>query len=308
MLKFKYINYILIYLIIAVVKAKNEIDNKSLLYKIKSKMLVYDAKRGDQNLEVIRMGSNNEGGYVIPLVALEASDVLMGYGINDDISFEREFSHRYNKTSYGFDCGVKNIETGDPNCHFFSECIGTSKYLYKSQTSSGKISTFSEQRQRFNLINKKYFIKMDIEGAEFSVMNDILKYSNDITGIAIEIHMNRAKSREKMLNLLTSLDENFVLIHLHGCNCYNPKPEYYKIPPLIQFTYVNKNLIDSYQISKNQKHPLPIDQPDIWNLPDVEFEINPNDTSKWIEPYMKNNNKRKNNKRKNNKKKSNKRK
>jgi len=265
------------------VKAEEKQKN-SLLYEIKSKLLVHDAKIGDKDLEVIRMGAYYDGGYVVPLAALEASEALMGYGIFTDISFEREFSQRYNKPSYGFDCGVKEIETGDPNCHFFSECIGSSDSLYTFQVSSGKVSSFSEQRERFDLVNKKYFIKMDIEGGEFLVMNDILNYSKEITGFALEIHMNRANSREEILHFLSKLSEDFVLIHLHGCNFCDVS--YYKIPDAIQLTYINKNLIDSYKLSNNQKSPTPIDRPDNPNKPEVEFEINPLDFLVWHEPYL----------------------
>jgi len=246
--------------------------NIPFVQKLETKLLTYDAKIRNRSLNFIRLGKDNDGGYVIPIELIEVTDVLMGYGISDDISFERDFTKRYNKTSYGFDCGIKNIETGDLNCHFLSECIGTSDYLYNNQVLSGKISSFSEQRQRLKLINKKILIKMDIEGAEYEVIDDILKYSKDITGIVIEIHhIKNSMFQEKILNLLYSIDQNFILVHLHGNNGYCEAV--YNIPNTIELSYINKNLVDYYQISSNQKHPLPIDQPCIKYKPDCEFEI-----------------------------------
>jgi len=104
--------------------------------KIASMLVVYDVK--NPSLNFIRLGRNNDGGYVLPVEALEAADVLMGYGIADDISFEREFSRRFNKPSFGFDCGVQNIETGDNRCCFFSECIGTSNIYIGGRNLPGK--------------------------------------------------------------------------------------------------------------------------------------------------------------------------
>ncbi|MBQ3565444.1 MAG: FkbM family methyltransferase [Alphaproteobacteria bacterium] len=256
----------------------------SLLYqetfdKIALKLMIHDAKVKGNPLKLIRLGKNNDCGYVVPIEALEASDALLGYGIDNDISFEREFCQRFDKPSFGFDCGIPGIETGDNRCHFFSECIGTSDYIYSWQTSSGHVSSFSDQLQRLKLTDKKVFIKMDIEGAEFEVLNGILDYSNNITGIVLELHIS-LKNAEKALDILSSLERNFVLIHLHGNNV---SLEYFKtkyaknhIPFALELTYVNKNLLSSYEISDNQKHPKPIDQPAWPYFSDCEFEITPN--------------------------------
>jgi len=244
--------------------------NVRYLKRIKKRLLVYDAIIGNNTLEFIRLGKENDGGYVVPKVALETADALMGYGIDNDISFERDFSKRFNKSSYGFDCGVKSIDTGDSNCHFINECIGTSNYLYKNQVSSGRISTYSEQIRNLKLSNKKIFIKMDIEGAEYIVMNDILKHSKNITGIFIEIHYSNKK---KILKLLSSLNKNFILLHIHGNNCCCKLTNEFPIPIVSELTYINKNLVNSYKISKNQKHPLPIDQPNGKYSDDCIFEI-----------------------------------
>lgn len=258
---------------------------KSFLYQetfdeIASKLMVYDAKIKDKPLEFIRLGKDHDGGYVVPVEAVEASDALIGYGIADDISFEREFSQRFDKPSFGFDCGVQNIETGDSRCHFFSECIGTSKYLFSNQVSSGHISTFSNQLQRMGLIGKKIFVKMDIEGAEFDVIDDILSHVKNITGIVLEIHISN-RNPKRALETLSSINDHFILVHLHGNNFSNSyfKTRYssHSIPEVFELTYINKNLLSSYKISKNQKHPHPIDQRDCINIPECEFEIIPMD-------------------------------
>ncbi len=254
----------------------NSFSHQKIFDEIASMLVVYDAKVKDNSLKFVRLGKDNDGGYVVPVIALESADVLMGYGIADDISFEREFSQRFDKPSFGFDCGVQNINTGDSRCHFFSECIGMSDYLYEEQASSGHISFFHEQLLRLGLVDKKIFIKMDIEGAEFEVMDDILKNAQNITGIAIEIHIPR-NNPERALNVLSSINRHFVLVHLHGNNFsgsyFKTKYSSRSIPKVLELTYINKNLLSFYKISKNQKHPQPIDQPDNPKFSDCEFEI-----------------------------------
>ena len=41
--------------------------------------------------KLIRLGRNNDGGYIIPEVAIHHTHVLFGIGINDDWSFEEDF-------------------------------------------------------------------------------------------------------------------------------------------------------------------------------------------------------------------------
>lgn len=260
--------------------AKNSLLYQEIFDKIASMLAVYDVEVQNQPLKFVRLGRDNDGGYVVPVEAVEASDALIGYGIADDISFEREFSQRFDKPSFGFDCGVQNIETGDSRCHFFSECIGNSDHLMWDQVSSGQIHSFYDQLRRFGLIDKKIFIKMDIEGAEFDVMDDILKYAQQIMGIVLEVH-TPSDDPIKTLKLLSSLKRYFVLVHLHGTNLSinHFKTKYAKnvVPTVLELTYINKKLLSSYKISKNQKHPHPIDQRDCINIPECEFEIIPMD-------------------------------
>ena len=41
--------------------------------------------------DLVRIGRNNDGGYLVSKSDIEKSDVLIGLGINDDWSFERNF-------------------------------------------------------------------------------------------------------------------------------------------------------------------------------------------------------------------------
>ena len=43
---------------------------------------------------MVRIGRDNDGGYVVSARALDATRVLVALGINDDWSFEADFAHR----------------------------------------------------------------------------------------------------------------------------------------------------------------------------------------------------------------------
>lgn len=150
--------------------------------RLTSLLLVYDVYDQSGKLNISRHGRNGDGGYFVAEKSFQKANLLIGYSIADDISFEEQFSKIYKKPSYGFDCGVKDIKVNSPLVKFYSECIGSDNYIYKNQISNGNISSFDNHIKRLDAAKKKIFVKMDIEGAEYDVFDDILKYKDNITG------------------------------------------------------------------------------------------------------------------------------
>lgn len=239
---------------------------------------VYSSYDENGPLELKRWGKKNDGGYVVPVKVLELSDVLMGYGIDKDNSFEDSFSLEYNKLSYGFDCGIDGIESESNLFTFVDECISSDNFIYDKSQTSGKISSFPQQLESLKLQNKEVFIKMDIEGAEYNAFHDILPYHNQITGIVLEIHIADRSMLPKALELLVALEKHFLLVHIHGNNCCLSTGFYTanavgKVPSVVELTYINKKLVAEYELSKNSSYPLKIDMPNIPNRPDASFKI-----------------------------------
>jgi len=253
---------------------KPEVINEELVKFLK----VYSAYDQDGPLQLVRHGSQNDGGYVVPVKAFKSADVLLGYGIATDNFFEDSFSQIYNKPSYGFDCGIDHIHSKSPLFTFVSQCIGSDRWLYGGQKSSRKISSFSQQIDNLGLKNKKVFVKVDIEGAEYDAFESILEHYANITGIVLEIHFSKTEANIRVLKLLNDLDKHFVLLHVHGNNCcldswISTTNSIGKIPTVIELTYINKALVTKYHLAENQAHPTAIDMPNILNKPDTQFEV-----------------------------------
>jgi len=236
-------------------------------------------KAYDQNgpLKLVRHGRPYDGGYVVPVKAFEVADVLLGYGIFNDNSFEDEFSLIYNKPSYGFDGGISGISSKSPLFTFVDECIGSDRFLRTYESSSGKVSTFSQQINNLGLKDKKVFIKMDIEGAEYDAFEDILSKHDVIAGMALEMHFEEHGMALRATKLLESLNKNFILLHVHGNNLcggrFSTSNSVGVIPEALELTYINKTLVSDYHLSKNQKHPLFIDMKNCRFFPDLKFEV-----------------------------------
>lgn len=254
-------------------------ERRKLLDQLVPHLKIYTVSDEKGVIPLKRIGRDYDGGYVVAEKSLKMADVLMGYGIADDPSFEEAFSDIYQKPSYGFDGGVENITSKNKLFTFLRESISSDKFLYGGQTSSGKVSTFGQQVARLKLRNKKIFIKMDIEGAEYEAFVDILPYASQITGIVLELHFKSLESIKKAINLLSHIEQNFLLIHIHANNAcgggFFSNQAKGKIRYMLELTYINKNLVTHFEVSKNQKHPQPLDMPNIPSRPDVEFEILP---------------------------------
>jgi len=258
-------------------KEKEDLYQELQLNTLVSKLAVYEVEDERGPLTMVRHGKIGDGGYVVPEIALQEADVLLGYGIADDISFEEQFSDKYKKPSIGFDCGTEKIAIKNPLCTFVRECITNNTPLYSSQTNSVKFSTYSEQISRMNFDNKKVFIKMDIEGAEYEAFADIYKHANNITGIVLEMHFVRVKETAFANKLLSELEKDFHLVHVHGNNCavenFTTLFSSGKIPKALELTFINKKLVKRAKIAQNQKHPSPLDTENCPTKSPYNFEI-----------------------------------
>ena len=126
-----------------------------------------------------------------------------------------------------------------------------------NQVSSEKIHSFGQKLKELNLENKPVFIKMDIAGAEIGVMPDILKYADNIVGMAVVFRMNTNDNIIEFDKIAKEIEKNFVPVvrnmHIYesyeGCKCRYMQ-SFLSVPVCI--TYVNKKLITSDTIPFKQ--------------------------------------------------------
>ncbi len=234
---------------------------------------VYQTYDANGPIQLRRIGREYDGGYVIPEVAMHSADVVIGYGIGSDISFEESTTAIYGKPSYGFDCTCTPIQTRYKECQFISSCIVSKEFVEQSAS----MEPFDRHLDRIGARDKKMFIKMDIEGNEYDTVPDILQHACNVTGIVLELHFEELKQVPQALHLLQALNQNFLLVHVHGnngsSNCFETSNARGCVSRVLELSYINRSLVQKYEISPHQAHPTSIDMPNISHLPDSDFTI-----------------------------------
>jgi len=110
-------------------------------------------------------------------------------------------------------------------------------------------------------------VKMDIEGAEYDVLTDVMNHHNLVSTIAVEIHDVGPRAAE--LNaIMLALSKEFAVVHIHGNNCA-PIDSASGFPNVIELTFVHKGLLGNDLAPSQHSYPRPdLDVPNTNARPD----------------------------------------
>jgi hypothetical protein len=106
----------------------------------------------------VRLGSDNDGGYIVNETILNQSDVLYTYGVEYNCDFEIDFHNRTSKPVHLYDHTV-DFTPQNENLHFHKEGL--------SHISETDKKHFFEHLKENNDEDKKVLLKIDVEGAEY---------------------------------------------------------------------------------------------------------------------------------------------
>lgn len=218
-----------------------------------------------QDLELVRIGSKYDGGYLIPDI-IKDIDILFSPGVANNSDFELFFANRGVKC-YLADASVLGPATRHPNFHFIKKYIGNSvdeNFL----TMSSWIDSTNEDFQMGML-------QMDIEGSEYE---NLLTLPEEImrkfSVLIIEFHELYRLNQKDFFTLFNStikrLQNDFEIVHLHPNNAGRGSRIFNRlIPNVLEISFLRKDLFigDGCYI----KLPNPLDQPNRPDLPDLQM-------------------------------------
>ena len=243
---------------------------------------------------LIRVGPNTDGGYVIDKRVIKKVKTLISCGLNDDWEFEKEFlkinpyckilayDHTVNKKFW------KNRFKKDLISFFLLKKLSLRKILnifkyidyinfFKKNNKHyiKKVVLKTKNKKEISIKNilknkKNILLKIDIEGDEYKILEPIKKNFKDIYLLIIEFH-NIHKNISKIKKFL--MKSKLKLIHIHGNNYSGINKN--KDPNVVEMTMLNS---EKFKLSKNKsKFKYPINNLDYVNFKrrnDIELRFN----------------------------------
>lgn len=231
------------------------------------------------DVEMIRLGNNTDGGYVIPKVALEKSDALLSFGLGENWTFDEDWHklkptdaiHLYDgeKAKMGFgqlapEKVWNRFEPIDLVKAYENFWQGNRRHWVENIGNQRGWTPFPVALSRLNSGN--VFLKMDIEGGEYPMLPDMLGNAKYITGIAAELHGvngNRAAFENFVRAMLTEYD----IVHIHANVTLPFGPE--GLTEGFEVVFLRKDLCTSTKKRYNTYHAL--DFTNFIGFPDFEY-------------------------------------
>jgi hypothetical protein len=242
-----------------------------------------------------RIGSKNDGGYVVPLDAVMAAQALVSFGLSHDWTFERDF-RKYNadaiihcydhtvslRTAFEYSIGqlLRFALLLRPSALRRAFTWIDYKIFFRADRVHFKQRIWRDNQDNSATIDDVFgrlpaecpvFVKMDIEGSEYLVLGDLLRHSKNIVAMAIEFH--DVDTASGLFNsLVEKIKRDFHIVHIHGNNMGGLAPFNFPIAP--EITFLNKRFFNSTPSPSRLKYPIPgLDRPNNPRLPDFAFEF-----------------------------------
>lgn len=249
----------------------------------------YNFLKPIRNQNLIRLGRKADGGYVVDKKIVENTNFLVSFGLGPDWSFELDFI-KYNQKIkiFMYDYTVSSAPYLKEIWKYLRRFL-TFRAKYKDVLD--RITYFKNYLKFFKLNAVKFYpekitypikkeidtdidkvfsrlpsdakvvLKSDIEGSEFEIIDEIIKYHLKIKMIIFEFHWMDINEKV-FLESVEKLKNKFNIIHIHANNHCGKLPT--GLPITLEMTFLNKNIqTDEGDYIKN----FPIENLDYPNNP-----------------------------------------
>jgi hypothetical protein len=243
--------------------------------------------------DLVRIGGQRDGGYVITRRQLEMTEILLSFGINADWSFDNDFLHKKRGgTLYAYDYSVSSyilqkriirsllsaiykfvtldFNTAKERIGFAFEKIthpfgrffdpAKNRYFFKKYLGDHDDDEYVSVDTIFNAHIKcpvndlSVFVKMDIEENEYKTLSAFKPFYHLINGFAIEFHKLDIWG-DKFTETIREMSEDFYIAHLHANN-YGGYIYPDMLPKTLEITFINKKLVSELPSVSTHSYPI----------------------------------------------------
>ena len=239
---------------------------------------------------LIRLGEPNaDGGYVVPSDLIDSSAALLSLGLGSNWTFDYAVKQRnpqirvigvdHSVSANKFKIALRRAKRKAFLYRIFGNKGKLGKYLSKITSLKAYFELYHNhsnshiQKMVAPATNERQisindligmlpgnaphdiFIKMDIEGSEYAMIDQIMKNHQRIDGLAIEFHHLDKKADEFNL-AIDKLNTHFRIVHIHGNNC-TPYCKVSDFPSTVEVTFVHKAKMPEGERLQDCKYPRP---------------------------------------------------
>jgi hypothetical protein len=225
----------------------------SITSEMQIRELISKLKPSKTDQPLIRIGPQNDGGYLVP-DDLDGISACYSPGVSTESGFEKQLADR-GMIIHLADFSVDGPATEHPNFRFLKKFIGdrnADQFITLEQWIND-----TDAPQGDDLL-----LQMDIEGYEYeSLITTPLQLLSRFRIIVIEIHDLASLWQPHFFRLATLLFNRLLTfhtcVHIHPNNCATPVTfADLSIPPVMEFTFYRNDRFQKSHASTQFPHPL----------------------------------------------------
>jgi hypothetical protein len=246
---------------------------------------VWDAILPFECDDLIRIGSRFDGGYVHSFATVKNSRALLSFGIDQNWDFEKDFQLTSKcREVHAYDNSINRRTFLQP---VYRECLKKIKQIRKFKSSKQRIvarplsrlldfcatfsgdnmfmqrtissdtgpgqSTLTECLSRLKC-TENIFLKCDIEGGEYEIIDDLVLHADRLSGLIIEFH-NIAEKPDTFLGAVYKISKRFRCIHSH-INNHERINQLNCMPVVVEMSFSNQNEFKNSPHKSRANYPI----------------------------------------------------
>lgn len=205
--------------------------------------------------DLIRLGKNHDGGYLVSTADVKKSDWLLSLGVGEDTSFEQSF---YDMNP----CAIDAYDGSLISCPTF---FSGNKIFHPANV--GYRSHHVHLADVVATYQKQIFFKCDIEGDEYQILDDLICNSHKFSGLVMEFHdVHKPLLWQELCNFISKIPQKLVHVHINN-NSYLQTDQDLYYPICVELTFSSHGSCEWCDVQL----PHALDQPNSVQRPDFQI-------------------------------------